>query len=67
MLASLKEDFRGTLQALKGFVPKELDIDMTVQDVTPEQWLSNMGKNVTNQNFTTVDQVSQIESDEHLQ
>ena len=28
ILSSLREDVRGTLQAIKGFVPKELDVQM---------------------------------------
>lgn len=42
LLASLKEDVKGTLQAIKGFVPKELDIDVTATELTHEQWLSSL-------------------------
>jgi len=40
ILTSLKEDVRGTLQAIKGFVPKELDVDVTATELTHEQWLA---------------------------
>ena len=39
ILNSLNEDVRGTLQAIKGFVPRELDVDLTATELTHEQWL----------------------------
>ena len=39
ILDSLKEDVRGTLQAIKGFVPKELDVQLDVKELTHEDWL----------------------------
>lgn len=37
IVKSLQEDVRGTLQAMKGFVPKELDV--TAVEVPLEDWL----------------------------
>ena len=39
ILNSLKEDVRGTLQAIKGFVPKELDVQVDAKELTHEEWL----------------------------
>ena len=41
MVQSLQEDFRGTLQALKGFIPKEMDIDVNAV-VDHEAWLGQL-------------------------
>lgn len=38
----LEENPLGTLQALKGFVPKELDVDVTATELTHEQWLAKL-------------------------
>ena len=42
ILESLKEDVKGTLQAMKGFVPKELDVDVTATELSHEQWLAKL-------------------------
>ena len=42
ILESLQEDVRGTLQAIKGFVPKELDVDLTATELTHEQWIGSL-------------------------
>lgn len=42
MEESLKEDFRGTLNALKGFVPKEAFMSMEVTSY--EDWLEELEK-----------------------
>ena len=42
ILESLQEDVRGTLQAIKGFVPKELEVTATVREVSHEEWLSSL-------------------------
>lgn len=34
LLEALEDDVKGTLQAMKGFCPKELDIDLKAEDVT---------------------------------
>jgi hypothetical protein len=39
---SLEEDVRGTLQAIKGFVPKELEVDLTAKELTHEEWLMKL-------------------------
>ena len=42
ILTSLKEDVRGTLQAIKGFVPKELDVQVDAKELTHEEWLMKL-------------------------
>ena len=42
ILDSLKEDVRGTLQAIKGFVPKELDVQVDAKELTHEEWLMKL-------------------------
>ena len=42
ILESLRDDVRGTLQAIKGFVPRELDVDVTATELTHEQWLATL-------------------------
>ena len=42
ILESLKDDVKGTLQAIKGFVPKELDVDVTATELSHEQWLAKL-------------------------
>jgi hypothetical protein len=39
ILESLRDDVRGTLQAIKGFVPKELDVQVDAKELTHEEWL----------------------------
>ena len=39
ILESLQDDVRGTLQAMKGFVPKELDVQVDAKELTHEEWL----------------------------
>ena len=34
ILKSLQDDVKGTLQAMKGFCPKELDIEIKAEDVS---------------------------------
>jgi len=42
ILNSLNEDVRGTLQAMKGFVPKELDVQLEAKELTHEEWLMKL-------------------------
>ncbi len=42
ILNSLKEDVRGTLQAIKGFVPRELDVQVDAKELTHEEWLMKL-------------------------
>jgi hypothetical protein len=42
LMTQLEENPLGTLQALKGFVPKELDVDLTATELTHEQWLASL-------------------------
>lgn len=45
MKESLEEDFRGTLNALKGFVPKEAFI--SADQMSHEEWLEELEKEYT--------------------
>ena len=42
ILESLKDDVKGTLQAMKGFVPKELDVQVDAKELTHEEWLMKL-------------------------
>jgi hypothetical protein len=59
MMEQLEENPLGTLQALKGFVPKELDVDVTATELTHEQWLAKLegsdGSDSNSQTPTTTD------------
>ena len=42
ILNSLTDDVRGTLQAIKGFVPRELDVQVDAKELTHEEWLMKL-------------------------
>lgn len=55
MMEQLEENPLGTLQALKGFVPKELDIDVTATELSHEQWLAKLeGANGSSSDTKTI-------------